>query len=326
MSEEPDPVETFRERRDRIRAEMGGTRPDRAPARAAASARCASTSTALLDAGSFEEVGTFVHSARPEDADEHAGRRQDRRPRHDRPAARSRWPATTSPSSAAPPRRWARKRLARLFGHAERSGHPIVYFGATGGARIPDTLGSAGFSEVPLERRPLPPHTGASRSPPSSSATASAARRSSAPRAPTSSCSCAAPAWRSRRRWWSRSPPARTVDQDALGGVDVHARTTGQIDLIADDARGGLRARAPLPGAAAGQRARQRAPRAARRAADSSPTPQLAELVPRRRSRAYDMTRVLRRVLDDDTLLELAPAYGRGLICGSAASTATASA
>ena len=45
------------------------------------------------------------------------------------------------------------------------------------------------------------------------------------------------------------------------------------------------------------------------------PDPKLAELVPRRRSRAYDMTRVLGRILDDESLLELAPSYGRGLIC-----------
>jgi acetyl-CoA carboxylase carboxyltransferase component len=103
------------------------------------------------------------------------------------------------------------------------------------------------------------------------------------------------------------------IDQEALGGVDVHARTTGQIDAIADTPQDAYalvrRFLALLPPNAA-----QRAPRGPS-GARLEPDPELPDLVPRRRSRAYDMTRVLGRLLDDGSLLELAPGYGRGLIC-----------
>ncbi|MCW2954664.1 MAG: hypothetical protein JWQ48_3834, partial [Conexibacter sp.] len=45
-----------------------------------------------------------------------------------------------------------------------------------------------------------------------------------------------------------------------------------------------------------------------------APDPQLAALVPARRARAYDIRRVLARLLDPETLLELAPEFGRGLV------------
>ncbi|MFP2932394.1 carboxyl transferase domain-containing protein [Pyxidicoccus sp. 3LG] len=42
--------------------------------------------------------------------------------------------------------------------------------------------------------------------------------------------------------------------------------------------------------------------------------PELAQLVPERRRRAYDMRHVLRRLVDDGDFLELRPGVGRGLI------------
>lgn len=148
MTDEPDPVEPFRERRDRIRAEMGGVaRIARLHARGERTVR--EHIDGLLDPGSFEELGTFVHSARAEDAGSTPG--DGKIGGHGTIGGR---PVTVAGDDITVKRGssslMGSKRLSRLFAHAERGGHPIVYFGATGGARIPDTLGSAGFSEVPL--------------------------------------------------------------------------------------------------------------------------------------------------------------------------------
>ncbi|MDX6729800.1 MAG: methylmalonyl-CoA decarboxylase subunit alpha, partial [Baekduia sp.] len=60
-----------------------------------------------------------------------------------------------------------------------------------------------------------------------------------------------------------------------------------------------------------------RAPRTP--AADRAPLaadPELCAVVPRRRARAYDVHKVLARVLDGGSLLELGAGFGRGLVCG----------
>jgi acetyl-CoA carboxylase carboxyltransferase component len=304
-----DPVEAFRRRRERIRAEMGGSaRIERLHARGERTIR--EHIDDLLDPGSFEEIGTFVHSARAEDADPTPG--DGKIGGHGTIAGR----AVTVAGDDITVKRGSSslmgsKRLARLFAHAERAGHPIVYFGATGGARIPDTLGSAGFSEVPLSvdlyrrNRRVPMATvivgdsfgGSSFVAAGSDLVVQLRGTCLAVTSPLV----------------VEMATGESIDQEALGGVDVHARTTGQIDAIADtpeDAYALVRrflALLPPNGA-------QRAPRGLA-GVRLDPDPQLADLVPRRRSRAYDMTRVLRRILDDDTLLELAPAYGRGLVC-----------
>ncbi len=264
----------------------------------------------LLDPGSFEEVGTFVHSARPEDAASTPG--DGKIGGHGtidgRPVTVAGDDITVKRGSSS---LMGSKRLDRLFGHAHRSGHPIVYFGATGGARIPDTLGSAGFSEVPLSvdlyrrNRRVPLATvivgdsfgGSSFVAAGSDLVVQLRGTCLAVTSPLV----------------VEMATGEAIEQEQLGGVDVHARTTGQIDATADtpeDAYALVRRFLALLPAHAGQRA-PRGPAGVR----LDPDPELPALVPRRRSRAYDMTRVLGRLLDDDTLLELAPGFGRGVVC-----------
>lgn len=47
-------------------------------------------------------------------------------------------------------------------------------------------------------------------------------------------------------------------------------------------------------------------------------SPELREIVPERRSRAYDVMKVIRPVVDDEHLFELLPAYARNLVIGLA--------
>ena len=150
MDEEVDRVGEFLERRDRVRSEMGGVaRIERLHARGERTVR--EHIDALLDAGS-----------RSRRSGRSSTRCAPRTRRTRRATARS---AGTARSTAAPvtvagdditvkrgsSSPMGSRRLGRLFAHAERCGHPIVYFGATGGARIPDSLGSAGFAQVAVD-------------------------------------------------------------------------------------------------------------------------------------------------------------------------------
>src|SRR3954466_3430456 len=301
VSEDEDPVAELHRRRAAVRAEMGGAhRIERLHARGERTVR--EQIDGLLDPGSFEEAGTFVHSARPEDAADTPG--DGKIGGHGtiagRPVTVAGDDITVKRGSSSP---MGSRRLGRLFAHAERCGHPIVYFGATGGARIPDSLGSAGFPQGAVDvdlfrrRRRVPFITVIVGDSFGGSSFVSAA--SDLVIQVRGTCLAVT------SPLVAKIATGEVLTNDELGGVDVHARTTGQIDLVAEDDEEAYalvrRALALLPSGA-----RQRAPRTepARRA-PLEPDPDLAGVVPRRRARAYDMHKVLARVLDQDSLLEL---------------------
>jgi acetyl-CoA carboxylase carboxyltransferase component len=104
------------------------------------------------------------------------------------------------------------------------------------------------------------------------------------------------------------------ISFEDLGGVEVHARITGQIDQFADnddDAYELVKAfLSYLPSNAW-------TPPERRGGGDPSileADPGLPRLVPENRRRAYDMRAVLRRLVDDQQFLELRPLMGRSLI------------
>jgi acetyl-CoA carboxylase carboxyltransferase component len=316
MDEEVDRVAELAARREKVRSEMGGVaRIERLHARGERTVR--EHIDALLDAGSFEEVGTFVHSLRAEDAADTPG--DGKIGGHGTVEGRAVTVAgddiTVKRGSSSP---MGSRRLGRLFAHAERCGHPIVYFGATGGARIPDSLGSAGFAQVAVDaelfrrRRRVPFITVIVGDSFGGSSFVSAA--SDLVIQVRGTCLAVT------SPLVAKIATGEDLTNDELGGADVHARRTGQIDLIAEDYDEAYalirRALALLPA-----NARERAPRVGGSGgAPIEADPELAEVVPRRRSRAYDINKVLRRVLDDEDggtpFLELGAGYGRGLVCG----------
>jgi methylmalonyl-CoA decarboxylase subunit alpha len=316
MSEEPDVVAEFRARRDRIRTELGGpARIARLQARGERTIR--EHLAALLDDGSFDEVGTFVRSLRPEDHDDTPG--DGKIGGHGTIDGRAVTVAgddiTVKRGSSSP---MGSRRLGRLFAHAERCGHPIVYFGSTGGARIPDSLGSAGFAQVAVDvdlfrrRRSVPFITVIVGDSFGGSSFVSAA--SDLVIQVRGTCLAVT------SPLVAKIATGEDLTNDELGGVDVHARTTGQIDLIAEDFDEAYtlvrRALALLPSNARERSARTPAAERAEVTADA----ELEAVVPRRRSRAYDVHKVLARVLDragdGSGLLELGAGFGRGLVCG----------
>lgn len=322
--EQDEAVAAFRARRERVRGEMGGAaRIERLHARGELTVR--EHIDGLLDAGSFEESGTFVRSANPADRDDTPG--DGKVGGHGTIGGR---PVTVAGDDITVKRGsssvMGSKRLTKLFAHAGRCGHPIVYFGATGGARIPDTLGSAGFSQVgpgtQLFRR--------ARSVPMATVIVGDSFGGSSFFAAASDLvvqvrgTCLA----------VTSPLVVEIatgerpSMEQLGGADVHARVTGQADLAVDtpqEAYAVVRRFLSYLPAHAGERAPRLLPEAAGEppAAEPArawlaPDPGLAALVPQRRSRAYDVRRPLGRILDPGSLLELGPAYGRSLLTGLA--------
>jgi len=301
----------FRARRDAIRRDLGGAqRVAKVHERGGRTIR--EHIEGLLDPGSFDEVGTFVHSARAEDADHTPG--DGKVGGHGTIAGR----AVTVAGDDVTVKRGSSsvmgsERLRKLFAHAERCGHPIVYFGATGGARIPDTLGSAGFAQVYpdpglFRRRRRVPVVAVIVGDSFGGSSFVAAAADVVVQVRGTCLAVTSPLV-------VEVATGERVAMEELGGVDVHANLTGQVDIVVDtfdEAYAAVRrVLALLP-----QHGEQRAPRTA--AGGLEPDPELAAVVPERRSRAYDMRKVLRRVLDEDTLLELAPRYGRTLVAGLA--------
>jgi methylmalonyl-CoA decarboxylase subunit alpha len=303
----PDPVREMRQRAEAIRSEMGGRgRIDALHAVGKLTVR--ERLDGLLDPGSFREVGTFTHSERAADAPVTPGDGKiggwgtiDGRPVV---AAGDDVTVKHASSSAI-----GGRKLKRLFESATHDGMPFVFFGQTGGARIPDMMGSAGFAGIgplvypALRRRRMPMVTVIVGD--SFGASSFLAAMSDLVVQVAGSCLAVSS---------PRVIEVATGDQvtmEELGGVEVHARRTGQIDLVAeDDAVSWALVRrflSYLP-----SNSGQPPPR-------TKPVPPDAAIdvdsvVPAGRRQGYDMRRLLRGLVDEGSLLELKPLFARSLI------------
>lgn len=110
---------------------------------------------------------------------------------------------------------------------------------------------------------------------------------------------------------------------EEVGGVDVHAKITGQIDLGVDTDEEAWAAitrwLSYLP-----SNAYQTAPRGERPASIDA-DPELANLVPAKRTRGYDMRKVVARIADEDSVMEIQPEYARQVTLRWPGSTASQS-
>ena len=300
-------VEDFLGRRERIRAELGGgERIERLHAAGGRTVR--EHIDGLLDPGSFDELGTFSHSERAEDAGSTPG--DGKVGGQGLIAGR----AVTVAGDDVTVKRGSSsmmgsRKLGKLFDGAMRAGHPFVYFGATGGARIPDSLGSAGFSRVSpgasmfARRRRIPAVTAIVGDSFGGSSFISAASDFVVQVRGT----CLA----------VTSPrvveiaTGERIEMETLGGADVHARRTGQIDIAVDEPDEAYdairRFLSYLPANGWTPSARGESP------AELVADPEIETLVPERRSRGYDVTKVLVRIADPGSVFELGAGYGRGL-------------
>jgi acetyl-CoA carboxylase carboxyltransferase component len=305
-----DRVADFRARRLQIRQAMGGAeKVERLHAEGRRTVR--EHIDAFCDPGSFEEVGTFSRSANPADADSTPG--DGKIGGH---GTFDGHPVTLYGDDITVRRGSSSivgtRKIERITEQAILAGNPIVHFGQTGGARIPDTLGTEGFVEVgpkrahSLRRRRVPLCTVIVGDSFGGSSFVSA--HSDFVVQVRGTCLAVT----SPRVF--EVATGEVISFEDLGGVDVHSRITGQIDHHADDDDTAYdlvksflsylppNAWTPPERVGGGEPSVYEA------------DPELGRLVPENRRRAYDMRTLLRRLVDGGRFLELRPLIGRSLI------------
>lgn len=305
-----DPVADLHARARRIRAEMGG-------AERVARMHAAGTPTirdhieALLDPGSFRELGTFSRSMRPSDraTTPGDGKIGGEGTIGGRPVAVAGDDVTVRRGSSSIV---GSRKTHRLFERALEMGVPYVYFGETGGGRIPDLIGSEGISEV----MPDPQTARRRRTIPMASVIVGQSFGGSSFQSAFSDFTVQV-----RGSVMAVTSPrvfeiatGEVIGFEELGGVDVHARITGQIDLgvdTHDEAYDAVRRwLSYLP-----SNAWTPAPRGEPMPADRwQPDQTLAGMVPLKRTRGYDMRRFCDHLLDEGSFFELRPLYARNLV------------
>jgi acetyl-CoA carboxylase carboxyltransferase component len=315
QSHEPDtdPVADLHARAETIRTDMGGA------AKVAAMAADGDRTIrqhidGLLDDGTFREIGTFSRSMRIEDRHKTPG--DGKIGGHGnvdgRPVAVFGDDITVLRGSSSIV---GGRKEERLYQRAVQMGIPIVHFGETGGGRIPDLIGSEGISEA----GEIFKHFGTRRHRvPMATAIVGQSFGGSSFLSALSDFvvmtrgSCLA----------VTSPKVfeiatgEVISFEDVGGVDVHARKTGQIDLGVDtdeEAYAAIRRwLSYLP-----SNMHERAPRA--ESVDNlEPDPGIGELVPQRRTRGYDMRRLVAKICDDGSVMEMQPGYARNVTCAMA--------
>ena len=259
----------------------------------------------LFDAGSFSEVGLFAHSGddparAPADGKIAGFGRIDGR----EAAAVSNDFTVMGASSTIV--------NGRKIGHMKRvaaqRGLPLVFLGESSGARIPETMGAAGM--------------GASGSDPTQYMRLRETPWAAAILGPcfgSSSWYACLSDFRVMRRGAllsvSSAPLVQQatgaqVDPEDLGGWKLHAETTGLVDLVVDSDAEAIdairRFLSYLP-----SHAQEAPPLAPVRAGSGEGMAAIADLLPAQRTQVYDMKKLLRTVVDRDSLFELKAGFGK---------------
>jgi len=307
-----DNTDDLKARATKIRSEMGGAdRVSRMHEEGRPTIR--DHIDAILDEGSFRELGTFSRSLRPEDRSSTPGDGKigGEGTIDGRAVAIAGDDVTVKRGSSSVV---GSRKTSRLFHRAMKMGVPYVYFGETGGGRIPDLIGSEGISDAV----PSPDIAARRREIPMATAIVGQSFGGSSFQAAFSDFTVQV-----RGSVLAVTSPrvfevatGEIIGFEELGGVDVHARTTGQIDLAVDSYEEAYAAiqrwLSYLP-----SNARAAAPRGELMPAERwQPDQALADFVPQRRRRGYDMRKFCAKLLDEGTFFELQPLFARNLVTG----------
>ncbi|MCB1739322.1 MAG: hypothetical protein KDK91_03070 [Gammaproteobacteria bacterium] len=203
------------------------------------------------------------------------------------------------------------QKVKRSAAYAIEHGYPIVNLGDAGGVRMPDNMGSANmmgmadFNHGPPRNRRVPyvaTIMGQCYGDPSWSA----ARADVVIMVKGGSMAVSGPKV-------LEGATGERVSAEALGGWELHARTTGQVDLFAEDDAHCLelvrQVLSFLP-----SNAEELPPVVPTDDPPDRREESLLTLVPRSARQAFDMHRLLKRIVDDGVLLELKPLFDPSLI------------
>lgn len=269
----------------------------------------------LLDQDTFFEVGRFAHSDMPGMAD--------KTPADSKIAGFGKIDgrqvvvtANDFTVMAATSSRIAGKKEHQLKRYGAQKGLPMIYLGEAGGARMPDIMGAKGLSSF----------GGGSFT--SFTEIMSRVRSNLFISAVMGEC-YGMPTWMAclsdfvvqvRGAAMGVSGPRvlelalnEKVSDEELGGVSVHGEITGNIDRIAENEDHCFdlirRFLSYMPSH------RDLAPPVYAVPEGSGHTmPDILSLVPEKRNRAYDMTKVLACITDKDSLFELKPDFGKSVL------------
>ena len=263
----------------------------------------------LLDTDSFIESGLFgVSSSRPEDRDKSAadgkisgfGRIDGR----DVAVVSNDFTVMGASSSSTNGRKIAHAKRV-----ATQRGMPLVFLGESSGARMPDHMGSRGMGAL-LGNDPT--QYVRMRETPWASATLGLSYGSSSWYAVLSDfCVIRKGAVLAVSSSLLASLAiGETVDPEELGGWKLHAETTGFADMVVDrdeDALAAIRTfLSYLPSHCSEAPPVRPVP-----AGSGADMADIIDLLPEKRTQVYDVRKIIRAVVDKDSLFELKPRFGK---------------
>lgn len=263
----------------------------------------------LLDTDSFIESGLFgVSSSRPEDRDKSAadGKIAGFGRIHGRDVAVVSNDFTVMGASSS-------STNGRKIAHAKRvatqRGMPLIFLGESSGARMPDHMGSRGMGAL-LGNDPT--QYVRMRETPWASATLGLSYGSSSWYAVLSDfCVIRKGAVLAVSSSLLASLAiGETVDPEELGGWKLHAETTGFADMVVDrdeDALAAIRTfLSYLP-----SHSNEAPPVRPVPAGSGAEMADIIDLLPEKRTQVYDVRKIVRAVVDKDSLFELKPRFGK---------------
>lgn len=265
----------------------------------------------LLDAGSFFEIGSLNHSDIPgmEDKTPADGKIAGFGTINGRTVAVTADDATVLAGTGG---RVGVEKDHRLTRWAAEKGYPVIHLGEGGGARIPDIMGSDGLSSMTMRKE-------------------MALRCRKVPLVATIMGECfGGPSWLAaladfvvqvKGSCMAVSGPrvlevatSEQVENEDLGGWKLHAEITGQVDRVAEDEEDCFlivrEFLSYMP-----SNARELPPVVPPRGDDQDERQErLLSIVPEESRRGYDMSRVIKTIVDDEQILVLKPDFDRSVI------------
>ncbi|MCH9672923.1 MAG: hypothetical protein K0U93_15910 [Gammaproteobacteria bacterium] len=263
----------------------------------------------LLDCGTFRETGLLVRSDRPEDRDSTAA--DGKITGYGEIAGRAVYVAADDRTiKAGAYGHVAHRKQSEGMDYAVKKGFPVINLGEAAGGRIPDIMGAPGMMDIvlPIDQPPRDrrvPYIATIMGECYGSPTFFAAVADIVIQVKGAVMAVTGPSVLS-------GATGESVSAEELGGWELHAQTTGQVDMFADDDEHCLElVRQVLdyfpPNANHVAPRRESADPATRRLDD------IYKLLPASPRRGYDMRKVVRTIADADSVLELKPFYDRSL-------------
>ncbi|MBR0670479.1 methylmalonyl-CoA carboxyltransferase [Roseomonas soli] len=267
--------------------------------------------TTLLDEGSFQEVGLFAVSERPEDADRSPGDgvvtgygRVD-----GREIAIIAYDFTALGASSAPV---ASQKFQHIRKVSISRGIPMVVLGEAGGARIPDVMGARGIartrSHQVYDRRRQSPWITAILGQSYGSSSWKAAMSDFVLMRKGAVLAVSSPKV-------TAVAISEEVDPEDLGGWRLRTETTGEVDQAYATDQEVLAAIRRFLGYMPSN-ANEPPPRAPVPAGSGDDMARILEIVPAQRERVYDVRKVIEAIVDKGSFFPIKERFAKVLSCG----------